>query len=526
MALTKINTNGVSDSAITSAKIDDGSITNDDIKSDAAITAGKLSATLDLSSKTITLPAASVTAHATTATPTTVSDTSNASTGAFDVPAGTTAQRPVSPSTGNIRYNSTILSMELWNGVEWLSYAKPNPEITSISPTTASTTGTTVTITGTNFITGAAILLIGNDGTEYTPSSSSFVNGTSYTFVTPALPVANEPYDIKLTDANNGTVTSLNILDAGGSPTWTTASGSLGSITENATGTHATVVASDPDGDTVTYAVTTGSLPPGLSLNTTTGVISGDPTDVSSDTTSNFTITASDGTNTSARAFSMTVTDFFLGATSGNPGTSCQAIYDAGITSSATYWIKPGSTAAVQAHCNGGWTLVVRMNNQGSNSQNTTSAYNGVPTPSGNTAKLSHTLIQELVNTSSYTNPNRVDFCSGVTRYINGGFTWTSSSNRNLGASWTTSTSSTSYATHCGSGSSPNLNNGNGGEWASNSISWPFMDGTCAYNGGFSTGGNCCGGGNGDAWGNAGAWSSSTGCSTTGRSTMNIWIGG
>jgi len=65
MALTKVTSGGITDSAITSAKINDGAITNDDIKSDAAITAGKLSATLDLSSKTITLPSASVTAHVT-----------------------------------------------------------------------------------------------------------------------------------------------------------------------------------------------------------------------------------------------------------------------------------------------------------------------------------------------------------------------------------------------------------------------------------------------------------------------------
>jgi hypothetical protein len=72
MAITKIKTDGLGDSAVTSAKISDGAITNADIKSDAAITASKLSATLDLSSKTVTLPAASVTAHATTPTKTSI----------------------------------------------------------------------------------------------------------------------------------------------------------------------------------------------------------------------------------------------------------------------------------------------------------------------------------------------------------------------------------------------------------------------------------------------------------------------
>jgi hypothetical protein len=492
---------------------------------DGTIGADDLAATLDLSGKTVTVAAGTVTAHATTATPANVSDTANTSTGYFDMPAGTTAQRPGSPATGNMRWNTTEDVLELYNGTSWTAIGVTDPTITSISPTTASATGTTITITGTGFKTGATIVIIGDDDTEYTPSASSFVSATSYTFVTPVLTVANEPYDIKITNTNTGTITSTDALDAGGVPSWQTAAGSLGSITEFATGTHATVVASDPDGGTITFSVTTGAVPAGLSFNGTTGVISGDPTNVGSDTTTNFTITASDGVNTSARAFSMIVTDTPLGSTSAAAGTNCKAIYDSGVTSSGTYWIRPGSTAAVQAHCDSGWALVARMNNQGSNSQNTTSAYNGVPASSGSTAKLSHAIMTELVDASSYTNPTRVDFCSGVTRYVNGQFRWVST-NRNRGASWSTAYNSSSYSTHCGASTSPSTNNGNGYEWASNSVPWPYMDGSCAFNGGFSSGGNCCGGGNADAWGNHSTWSGSTGCGSTGRSTMNIWIGG
>ena len=492
---------------------------------DGTVGADDLASTLNLSNKTVTLPSASVTNHVTTATPANVSDTANTSTGYFDVPAGTTAQRPGSPAVGNMRWNTTTDGLEMYTGSAWSVIGVTDPTITSISPTTSSATGTTITITGTGFKTGATIKIIGDDDTEYNPSSSSFVSATSYTFVTPELTVANEDYDIKLTNANTGTVTSEDLLDAGGVPSWTTSAGSLGSISESATGTHATVAATDPDGQTVTFSVTTGAVPAGLSFNTSSGVISGDPTDVGSDTTTNFTITASDGVNTTARDFSMIVTNTPLGSASDVPGTNCKAIYDSGVTSSGTYWIRPGSTAAVQAHCDSGWALVARMNNQGSNSQNTQSAYNGVPGASGSTAKLAHAIMTELVDASSYTNPTRVNFCSGVTRYINGGFRWVSS-NRNKGASWTSSVSSTSYATKCGTASSPDINNGNGGEWASNSVPWPFMDGTCAYNGGFSSSGNCCGGGNADAWGNQSGWSGSTGCGSTGRSTMNMWIGG
>ena len=526
MALTKITRPGITDDAIDGTKIADDVINSEHI-TDGGIDNVHLATGISASKLTGSLPAISGASLTNVAsTPASISDVANTSTGAFDVPAGTTAQRPGSPSTGYVRYNTTITAMEVWNGSAWKGFAAPGPTISSISPTTAATTGVTITITGANFLTGATIKIIGDDGTEYTPSSSSFTNTTTYTFVTPALTVANEPYDIRLTNTDGNVVTGANLLDAGGSPTWTTSAGSLGSILEIDTGTHATVAASDPDGTTLAYTVTTGSLPPGLSLHSTTGVISGDPTDVGSDTTTNFSISASDGVNATSRDFSMQVQDAPIGG-SNNPGTDCKAIYDGGVTSSGTYYIRPGSTT-VQAHCDSGWTLVVRMAYQNATSQNTTSAYNGVPGVSGNTAKLSHAIMTELVDGSSYTNPTRLEFCNGVTRYVNGGFRWVST-NRNKGASWSTAYSGTSYATHCGTASSPNNNNGGGGEWASDSVPWPFQDGTCAYNGGFSASGNCCSGsGNqyGDAWGNHSAWNPSTGCGTTGRSTMNIWIGG
>jgi hypothetical protein len=50
-------------------------------------------------------------------TPTSVSDQANSSTGYFDLPAGTTAQRPGSPGSGMIRFNTTI------NEPEWYDAA-------------------------------------------------------------------------------------------------------------------------------------------------------------------------------------------------------------------------------------------------------------------------------------------------------------------------------------------------------------------------------------------------------------------
>ena len=52
-------------------------------------------------------------------TPTAVSDQANSSTGYFDLPAGTTAERPGSPTSGNMRYNTTTAGFEGYNGTAW-----------------------------------------------------------------------------------------------------------------------------------------------------------------------------------------------------------------------------------------------------------------------------------------------------------------------------------------------------------------------------------------------------------------------
>lgn len=56
---------------------------------------------------------------ATALTPAAVSDQANSSTGYFDLPSGTTAQRPGSPGTGMIRHNSTTGYPEWYDGTAW-----------------------------------------------------------------------------------------------------------------------------------------------------------------------------------------------------------------------------------------------------------------------------------------------------------------------------------------------------------------------------------------------------------------------
>ena len=225
-------------------------------------------------------------------------DSATASTGYFDLPAGTTAQRPSTPLMGNVRYNTDLEAMEQYSGAAWVKFAGANPTISGISPVSFDgSAGVSITVSGTNFQAGFTLKLIGNDATQYNPGSTTFINDTEISFTTPVLLVANEPYDVKLTLPSGGTTTLVDALDAGGSPSWTSYTGdphSLGTIANEATGTHFTLAATDPESQAITYAAT-GAIWSGQNLTVNSdGTITGDPTDQGSATTFNETVRATD----------------------------------------------------------------------------------------------------------------------------------------------------------------------------------------------------------------------------------------
>ena len=222
------------------------------------------------------------------------------------VASGTTAQR--GSTSGQWRFNSETGLFEGRDNSGFVSLA-PTPTLTAVSPTNVESAdggNTTFTLTGTNFATaGATVKFIGNDGTEATASSVTVSSATSATAVIASNQFANsnEPYDVRITNTNSGKSATLDDqINVDNAPAFTTASGSLGSISEVDTGTHFTIAATDPEGTAVTFAETGGTnvSGSGLTLNSD-GTISGDPTDVSSDTTISFTARATSNGKTADR---------------------------------------------------------------------------------------------------------------------------------------------------------------------------------------------------------------------------------
>ena len=159
--------------------------------------------------------------------------------------------------------------------------------------------GQTILINGTNFVSGISVEI---GSTEV--SSVTLNSPTQLAITSPAL-VAGD-YNVTVTNLDAGTITALDFISYNGVPSWQTAAGSLGSLSFGEAISTITLSATEPDGGNVSYAVTSGTLPAGLSLSSS-GDITGTMPSGSAETTYSFTVTATDDENQSTdRAFTIT----------------------------------------------------------------------------------------------------------------------------------------------------------------------------------------------------------------------------
>ena len=171
----------------------------------------------------------------------------------------------------------------------------------------ASTTGGAVTngtltfnsevlvISGTNFQSGVSVTI------DNTAVSSLVRNSSTQITVTgvPAKSAGTYADGLKVSNPT-GLTASINV-DYSATPAWTTNSGTVLSAFQ---GTISTLDLAATSNSAVTYAVTTGSLPAGLSMATNTGDITGNMT--AAKATYNFTVTATDAeSQTTPRLFNI-----------------------------------------------------------------------------------------------------------------------------------------------------------------------------------------------------------------------------
>ena len=220
---------------------------------------------------------------------------------------GTTAQRGT--TQGQIRFNTTTGLAEYYTGTAMKIIDTP-PTVSSIdiSEVDSQAGGNqTVVITGTNFASGATASFVGSSAT-FNASTTTVDSSTQITAVAPKSSFLNaqEPYSVKVSNSSGLSGEQSGLINVDSAPTWSTTAGNIGTEVEGIAASISTS-ATDPDSDTVAYSVQSGSLPGGLSINSSSGAITGTPSSVSSDTTSSFTLRATAGSKTADRAFNIVV---------------------------------------------------------------------------------------------------------------------------------------------------------------------------------------------------------------------------
>jgi hypothetical protein len=157
--------------------------------------------------------------------------------------------------------------------------------------------GQTITLTGSGFLAGATVLI-----NNFEASVVSVVSSTTITFTSPANSTGS--YVLYVINTDGGTAIAIPGIQYSGTPTWSTAAGSLGNVYETAN-FNSTVTAT---GDApITYSVFSGSIPPGATFNSN-GTITGTSQVLSSPTTYTFTVRATDAElQDTNRTFSLTI---------------------------------------------------------------------------------------------------------------------------------------------------------------------------------------------------------------------------
>lgn len=185
--------------------------------------------------------------------------------------------------------------------------------LTALSPNITGTTGTPITTTSYSYTgcTPSNFKLYAASDTSYSTILSrvvgiNFSTSTGQFSGTPSATLSATGYVVVLSCSNGDLLRfSLDItVTAGAAVAYLTPDSVYISGTENTAITNSSTLVPSNMSGTVTYSVTRGSLPAGLSLNSTTGVISGTPTATS---TANIDVTGTNGTVSAITEFTFDI---------------------------------------------------------------------------------------------------------------------------------------------------------------------------------------------------------------------------
>ncbi len=200
------------------------------------------------------------------------------------------------------------------NQLSWIDATETKPTVANVSQTIAPATATTISITGTNFVSIPQVDFInGSTGAVTRANTVSFTNATTLS-VNCTLASGNYYVRIENPDGNAGRSTN-NIITASTAPTFTTNAGSLGTFAGNFSGNLATIAGTSDSA--VTFSEVGSNLTTANVTLSSAGVLATTDFGGSSTTATqyNFTIRITDAEGQTAdRSFSLTSS---FGATGG-----------------------------------------------------------------------------------------------------------------------------------------------------------------------------------------------------------------
>jgi hypothetical protein len=250
-------------------------------------------------------------------------------------------------------------------------------KITGITYPNSATAGNTagaeiITVTGSGFNSGATVYVDSNI------CNTTYVSSSSLTFVSPSKNIGSYHIFVYNTDGSSGV--KPNGITFSSVPVWVTSSGAQTNAILNAS--YNQNVSATGDG-TITYSITSGSLPTGLSLNSSNGAITGTST---VEGTSNFTITATDSQNqTTSRSFIIETTNIVIvdylaiaGGGSGGTGYYGGGGGAGGYVEATSITFTRGTVYTITLGAGGVGTTV--QTNKGGNGSNTTISGSGFTT--------------------------------------------------------------------------------------------------------------------------------------------------
>ncbi len=262
---------------------------------------------------------------------------------------------------GQFIFNESLNLAQYYDGSAWKSIDSPptltaftldgGSDVTEAKINRTAGGNATIQLKGANFDTTAGTVVFEPEAGGSNVSVQSITRNSTNLFTVTVqrsdFLEAGDPYAIKLTNGSGLAATLSSAIDVNVPPVFASAADAVLATVYNGgaalSGSTANASATDADGDTITYSITSGSLPSGLTLGSSNGYITGSVSGITPQTFT-FTVRAATTVSNTDRQFRLIVSSTPAGgSTTTNGGYTYHTF-----TSSGTFTVYSGFTPNIE----------------------------------------------------------------------------------------------------------------------------------------------------------------------------------